>query len=695
MALVGDLLIRILGDSKGGSAALQDVQGDIDKTEKKASTFKSALAGMGKGAGAALGAVALKAGQLALEQEKASSKFAAATGMSTEAVKEFDQAARNLWKNNFGENFADIYDTMGRVKKEFNATAKETEELTKYAIILRDTFDYEVNESIRAAGTLAKNFNMEGKEAFDIITATAQQAGDKADDLLDTFNEYSVQFVEMGYSAEEFAGILVKGLQDGAFNTDKVADAVKEFNIRIKDGSDSTNEAVQALLGMEGADQLFNDLSTGAITGADAMKILSEQLKGIEDPLKREQLGVALFGTQWEDVGDSMVMAFTEGTTALQNFEGSTEQAGDQVYNNLTSKMQGLYRSVMGNVLAFSQKFGPALTTFSSLSMSASTMLPGLISGIKNLTVATEGQTIAQRALNFVMSANPIGLVITAIMALIGVFVLAYNKSEWFRKKVDKVWAAIKESTSKFLTGLVEFFKEHWDLLLTVALGPIGALLAAVIKNWDEIKAKTSACSDAVVNTVRNGWEAAKTKTSEILNGISTFISRTWDNIRNTVAQKVQAVKDTIREIPDFMKNAWKWGLDFMRNLADGIRDGIRRFVKSAVQKAKSVVSNLNPFKRQSPSLVDRVKAGVKVISQEYGKLARLRIGPPSVPVPVPTGAPGETGAGGAGGAGGGMSAGQMIGQLIVQAPTPLSPAEVARQTEITQRRLALEWGLK
>lgn len=76
------------------------------------------------------------------------------------------------------------------------------------------------------------------------------------------------------------------------------------------------------------------------------------------------------------------------------------------------------------------------------------------------------------KVLNLVLTANPIGLIITAIGALVAGLIAAYNNCEGFRKIVDKVWEAIKPLANAIMNGLAKAFewlvekcKEAWEWL--------------------------------------------------------------------------------------------------------------------------------------------------------------------------------------------------------------------------------------
>ena len=92
------------------------------------------------------------------------------------------------------------------------------------------------------------------------------------------------------------------------------------------------------------------------------------------------------------------------------------------------------------------------------------------------LTVATKAQTLAQTALNVAMNANPIGLIITAIVALIAGFVALWNKSEGFRNFWIGLWEGIKNIVSNAVNWITGIFKKiklpHFNISGKFSLSP-------------------------------------------------------------------------------------------------------------------------------------------------------------------------------------------------------------------------------
>ena len=93
----------------------------------------------------------------------------------------------------------------------------------------------------------------------------------------------------------------------------------------------------------------------------------------------------------------------------------------------------------------------------------------------KVVTIATNAWKAAQVVLNMILTANPIGLIITAIGLLVTAVITAYNNCESFRKIVDGVWEAIKPLANAIMNGLAKAFewlvekcKEAWEWLKNI-----------------------------------------------------------------------------------------------------------------------------------------------------------------------------------------------------------------------------------
>lgn len=291
-----------------------------------------ATAGVGALAGAMV-ATGAHAMELAREVEGSTALMTTQLGLTDEAAQGFENTMRSIYENNYGESFTDIAASMVAVDQQLQRiggpeSQQQLQQVTELAISFADAFDKDVGESTSAAVTLMENFGLTATQAFGFLTKGQQEGLDSSGDFLDTIGEYSVQFAEAQASASEFYSILETGNAGGVLGTDKVADAFKEFTIRIVDDSSTTKDALAAI-GVS-YDELKQGFADGSITQVQAMQTVIDKINEIEDPIERNKAGVALFGTQWEDLTGTVLTEIDLQKTALEDLEGAAASLEEQ-----------------------------------------------------------------------------------------------------------------------------------------------------------------------------------------------------------------------------------------------------------------------------------------------------------------------------------------------------------------------------
>lgn len=186
---------------------------------------------------------------------------------------------------------------------------------------------------------LAKDWS----EALDLIGYSARELNDPLNEVLDVFTEYPTQFRKLGLSGKDVIGFLDQLVESGAPSLDKAADALKEFSIRAVDGSKTTADAFRKL-GLA-PEQIAKDFAAG---GPKASAAFIQVVTAIQDaartsPLAAEQIGVALFGTQWEDLGASILSL--DPTKLQVAADGSAQAIADALGSSLTAAWEGLKRT--------------------------------------------------------------------------------------------------------------------------------------------------------------------------------------------------------------------------------------------------------------------------------------------------------------------------------------------------------------
>ncbi|MEU5426829.1 phage tail tape measure protein [Streptomyces olivoreticuli] len=144
----------------------------------------------------------------------------------------------------------------------------------------------------------------------------------------------------------------------------------------------------------------------------------------------------------------------------------------------------------------------------------------------------------AQWLLNIAMDANPVGLIVIAILALIAIVTYCYTHFAWFRKGVQEAFQAI----STAVTTVINFVKAHWQLILIAITGPIGLAVAGVIKYWDQIRSAVSTAITFVINFVKSHWQLLIAILTGPIGIAVLLIVKYWDQITNGFTDAYHAV---------------------------------------------------------------------------------------------------------------------------------------------------------
>ena len=312
---------------------------------KTGSAIGKALSAGFKVAGTAAVAAAAYMGKIGMEYQSATGQIAAATGATGAELENLQGVMESVYGNNYGENMQEVADAVATVNQQMKGlSGDELQGVTEGAFVLRDVFQYDVAESVRAAEALTKNFGVSGQEAMNLIAAGSQNGLNFSGELLDTISEYSVQFAKVGIDADQMFQIMQAGADSGAWNLDKVGDAIKEMSIRVVDGSDTTIAAFKTL-NMD-ADAMAQSFAAGGESAQKAFRDTVAALASMEDPVQQNSVGVKLFGTMWEDLGPEVVSQLASITDEAYAAGDELAKMSEVKYDNLGDALKGAGRKI-------------------------------------------------------------------------------------------------------------------------------------------------------------------------------------------------------------------------------------------------------------------------------------------------------------------------------------------------------------
>ena len=635
---VMELAIKIAGKvdkSLGTSTKAANKQlATIQKAANKVSTVMTAgLAAMGTGAIAATKYLT----DLGGEWQTATNQVAAATGAAGAELENLRDVMENVYADNFGEDVADVADAVALVNRNMaNLDQNGLTAATEGALALRDAFEYDVEESTRAAEAIRKNFGASAEDAFSLIAAGAQNGLDYSGELIDTINEYSSQFAKLGFDADGMFNILQAGADGTAWNLDKVGDAIKEFSIRAIDGSDTTVEAFTSL--GYNAEELMATFAAGGEGANDAFFDVLDTLMAVDDQVERDALGVALFGTQWEDLGVEAMEAMANASQAAYDTGDALEQINQVKYNDLDSAIQGIgrqievallpaadamYQSLMSNMPEISaaiEEVSPVVAEIAEdfadwAGGAISEGLPVLVDGIKDFADwAGKAYEKAKPFLNFLWEHKGTVLAIAAGLRILGPAIGAVTTA-MNAFKTAKTFMALLQSSGK-ITQITGAFQKFGSVLM----GPLGviiaiaAAIALLYKNWDTVKAWLVNFG----NTVNQIWTNFSNMVGNAITAIGqkfpllgAYLQGWWESIQAAVDN----VKAIFQNIIDFISNvfsdnwsaAWQNIVNIFGNLFGMIVNLAKAPINGVISAINWVLSKINSISVTIPDWVPGV----------------------------------------------------------------------------------------
>lgn len=633
-----ELAIKIAGKvdkSLGTSTKAANKQlATIQKAANKVSTTMTAgLAAMGTGAIAATKYLA----DLGGEWQTATNQVAASTGAAGKELEGLRDVMEDVYAANYGDSVADVGDAVAMVNRNMaNLDQNGLTAATEGALALRDAFEYDVEESTRAAEAIRKNFGSSAEEAFSLIAAGAQNGLDYSGELIDTINEYSSQFAKLGFDADGMFNILQAGADGTAWNLDKVGDAIKEFSIRAIDGSDTTVEAFTSL--GYNAEELMATFAAGGEGANDAFFDVLDTLMAVDDQVERDALGVALFGTQWEDLGVEAMEAMANASQAAYDTGDALEQINQVKYNDLDSALQGIgrqievallpaadamYQSLMSNMPEISaaiEEVSPVVAEIAEdfadwAGGAISEGLPVLVDGIKDFADwAGKAYEKAKPFLNFLWEHKGTVLAIAAGLRILGPAIGAVTTA-MNAFKTAKTFMALLQSSGK-ITQITGAFQKFGSVLM----GPLGviiaiaAAIALLYKNWDTVKAWLVNFG----NTVNQIWTNFSNMVGNAIAAIGqkfpllgAYLQGWWESIQAAVDN----VKAIFQNIIDFISNvfsgnwsaAWQNIVNIFGNLFGMIVNLAKAPINGVISAINWVLSKINSISVTIPDWVPGV----------------------------------------------------------------------------------------
>lgn len=334
-----------------------------------------------------------------------------------------------------------------------------------------DSYDKDFREVLEATNALAKQFGISFQEAMQLVEDGFVAGADANGEFLENVKEYPAYFREAGLSASEFIAITTQANKAGIYS-DKGIDVIKEGNLRIREMTKATAEALDAI-GIS-SKEVQQSLADGSKTTFDIMQEVSAKLA--EFPESSSEVGTALadiFGGPGEDAGLQYILTLKDIDTNLDNVKDRAGELAELQEEQMRSQVE------LENVIA--SVFDATGGSFESMTTKAKTFVnDGIIAIIKGC------------------------------VDIVNWFIRMYNKSLVVRGAVNSIVNSFKTmwEVAKFiLKQLVDSFK---------AMGTV--IEGVVTLDWDKIKSGWSDGMNALKGNVETMARNIASNTAQAFN---------------------------------------------------------------------------------------------------------------------------------------------------------------------------------
>lgn len=639
----GEAIRNLIEELKQAGDAAQDTAedvGQIAENTKGAALMQTAdqLSAVGD----KIQDIGTKAIDAYSETENAVTKVNAYFGETGQAAEESANVIKSVYSDGVGESMDSVADAVLMVKKNLGDLSEtDLTNLTQQAITLDELYGIDMNETLRGVNSLMQQYGLTAQEAMDYIVVGTQNGLDKTSELGDNLSEYAGKFSQAGYSASEYFQLLDNGLKNGAYNLDKVNDAINEVTTRLVDGT--IGESIGSF--STKTQELFTSWQNGGATQKQVIDSIVADIGNCTNQQEALNLAALAFGTMAEDgnlkfitsltsvgstydsVKGSAQGMFDATTTPMQQMESNTRKL-QQALVPLGEKLAELANAILPPLVSVITTIGGWFERLPGPVQNFVIILGALLAAFTALTPVIAAISVAMGALN--VSMLPIIAVIAAVAAAIaGIIAIIQNWgaiTQWF----GELWNTICTGIGAMVDSLKAWFSNLWTHLQSVWEGICNVvqtavmLLGSIIQGaidiitlpfqmiWENCKGIVSSVWEGIKSVVSSAIHAVSSTISSVMGAIKNVISTVWNAISSKVSSVLNAIKTTVSTIFNAVKSVASSVWNGIKSVISSVVDGIKSKVSSVFNGVKSTVTSIfNGIKSTATSVWNGIKDAI------------------------------------------------------------------------------------
>lgn len=519
------------------------------------------------------------------------------TGASGAALEGLQKSAENIGRST-PSSFGDIGTAVADLNTRLGLTGKPLETMSTNMLNLSRITKTDLGGNIEDLTRVFGDWGIavaDQPAALDKVFYASQATGAGIGDLAQSVVRMGAPLRQFGFSFEEGLAIFGKWEKEGV-NAQTVMAGLKiglgQFSKAGLEPKKALEDVQKAIMGAGSAGEANQiaikafgqragpDMAAAVLEGRFAIDDLVKGIQGSKGAIDDADKRTRTFSESWQVFKNQVLLKLQP--VAEKVFQGFTDFAADTLpkvsagFDSVASVV-GPFIADFRNGVGVGGQFAAALERTAAGLLAVGTFIMNnkaavgtFVGIIATGVVVAKAFAAAQVLVNLALSANPIGIVVVAIAALVAGLVYAYKHSDRFRKIVDATFGFIGKYVPKIVSAVVGFVKNHWKLLVGIIGGPVVIVALLVHKHFGTIKAVVGAVATFVVNSAKKYAEFA-----------------------TAVGQNIGKALKFFKDLPGKIRGFVSGIPDQLRILGGAIVDGLKRGIEAAAYKVLAAVQSL------------------------------------------------------------------------------------------------------
>ncbi|MDA1925235.1 DUF2207 domain-containing protein [Bacillus cereus] len=563
---------------------LRDLQQEAGRTEKKFEGLKVGLENVIGGI-AAGGGIAT-AVEKALDMSKLKTKIDISFDVPESSKKSVEEAIRGVTA--YG---VDAEESLAGVRRQWALNKDISDEanasIVKGAATIAQSYDgIDFTELIQETYEIGNELGITQDSALGMVDALLKMGFPP--EQLDIIAEYGSQLTRAGFKAEEVQAIMEAGVETGSWNIDNLLDGLKEGRIQLTEFAQGADKALKEALDGSGiaTEQIEKwgaSVAKGGRDGAAAMVEVAKAIDGIEDPIKKNQVGVKVLATMFEDQGQNLTNTLIEASKKTKDLQQNQDNLNESV-KKLDANPAVKFQKAMGDLqMALEPILGVIADVVASIAdwisnnpelaatLAAVATAIGVISGALMAIAPIVVSVMGVFEIGAAAALGIVAIVPIIIAAIVALGVAIYKNWDDIKNWTIEAWDSIKEYLVELWDGISQSCSEAWSSFLEAMhefFDPIGQFFSDL---WEGVK---QACSDAWNSTVEffsEAWSSFIEMMHSFFDPIGEFFSSLWSGIVETASSWWSSLVETASELWGTLMQAWQETWDTILTVLDPI----------------------------------------------------------------------------------------------------------------------------